>query len=129
MKKKRYALPKEAENLYQPDDLVPIAIERKGCVYRWGIPYKNFNQLNNLDAIMPFKKLRALGGVVLDILAVNKMSIDFKDNKSGVKKLDVVIRSSESNDRQLLHSLSENFRLNNTQLNRDNIPGTSSDDE
>lgn len=129
MKKKRFVLPKEAKNLYLPDDLVPIVIKRNGCVYRWGIPYKNYDQLNNLDKKLPFKDLKTLGGVVLDILVFDRMSIDFKNNATGVQKLDVIIRSSESDDRQLLHNLSEDLRLDSSLSNRDNIPGTKNEDD
>lgn len=129
---KKYEFPEgeEFEGLVGPDDLMPVYFVRNGCGYRWGIPFKNYksNGFQNLEEPYKEEDLEALGGVLLDILVLNKYSIDFKQ-KAGVRKLEVIVRSSESEDKQLLHKLTSEFRGKHKQLNRDSIPGTNNDHE
>ncbi len=129
-KNSKYELPEEADGLFQPDDLMSVLIERNACIYKWGIPYKNFKSSQFQDMEEPYKEsdLQALGGVLLDILVLDKYSIDFKQN-TGVRKLEVVIRSSETEDKQLLHKLTHGFRAKDEQVVKDNIPGTNNDHE
>ena len=124
-KHKKYELPDFADEIFNPDDLMTVYFVRNGCGYRWGIPYKVYksNRFQNLEEPYKDDDLQALGGVLLDILVINKHTIDFKQ-KTGVQKLQVVVRSSESEDRQLLHKLTSEFRAKDQQLNRDSIPGT-----
>ena len=128
-KNTKYELPEEADGLFAPDDLMSVTIERNGCIYNWGIPYKNFKapQFQNLKEPYKEEDLEELGGVLLDILVLNKYSIDFKQ-KAGVRKLEIVVRSSETDDKQLLHKLTSEFRGKYKQLNRDIIPGTNNND-
>ncbi len=128
-KNTKYELPEEADGLFAPNDLMSVLIERNGCIYKWGIPYKNFKSSQFQDMEEPYKEvdLQALGGVLLDILVLNKYSIDFKQ-KTGVRKLEVVIRSSETEDKQLLHKLTYGFRAKDEQVDKDTIPGTNNND-
>ena len=128
-KNKKYELPEFADEIFTPEDLMSVYFVRNGCGYRWGIPYKTFKSSRFQNMEEPYKEedLEALGGVLLDILVLNKYSIDFKQ-KTGVRKLEVVVRSSESDDKQLLHNLTSKFRAKEQQLNRDSIPGTNNDD-
>ncbi len=126
---KKYELPEFADDIFMPDDLMKVLVERNGCKYFWGIPYRIYKSSRFQDMEEPYKDedLEALGGILLDILVVDKYSIDFKQ-KTGVQKLQVVVRSSESEDKQLLHKLTSEFRGKDKQLNRDSIPGTNNDD-
>jgi hypothetical protein len=128
-KNTKYELPEEAEGLFAPDDLMSVLIERGGCIYKWGIPYKNFKSSQFQDMEEPYKEddLQALGGVLLDILVLNRYSIDFKQ-KTGVRKLEVIIRSSESEDKQLLHKITNEFRAKDELIDKDTIPGTNNND-
>ena len=127
---KKYELPEFADDIFKPDDLMTVLVERNGCKYFWGIPYKIYKSSRFQDMEEPYKDedLEALGGVLLDILVLNGLSIDFKQ-KTGVQKLSVIVRSSESEDKQLLHKLATGIRANDKQLNRDSIPGTNNDNE
>lgn len=124
-KNKKYELPEFADVIFKPDDLMAVYFVRNGCGYRWGIPYKIFKSSRFQDMKEPYKDedLEALGGVLLDILVFDKYSIDFKQ-KTGVQKLQVVVRSSESEDKQLLHKITSEFRA----IDKDNIPGTNNND-
>lgn len=125
---KQHSLSEYKNTIYQPDDLVPIYYTRNGCGYRWGIPFKNFGTFENLKKPYKIEELTALDAVLLDILVFDKYSIDFKDAKSGVKKLEVTVRSSESEDKQLLHKIVSGFRADDEVLDKDNIPGTNDND-
>ncbi|MBI2595572.1 hypothetical protein HYW46_02435 [Candidatus Daviesbacteria bacterium] len=127
---KKYELPDFADDIFMPDDLMKVLVERNGCKYFWGIPYRIYksSRFQNMEELYKDEDLEALGGVLLDILVVNKYSIDFKQ-KTGVQKLQVVVRSSESEDKQLLHKLATGIRANDKPLNRDSIPGTNNDNE
>ncbi len=129
-KNKKYELPEFADDIFMPDDLMKVLVKRNGCMYFWGIPYKIYKSSRFQDMEEPYKDedLEALGGVLLDILVLNGLSIDFKQ-KTGVQKLSVIVRSSESEDKQLLHKLATGIRANDKQLNRDSIPGTNNDNE
>lgn len=129
-KTSRYELPEEADWAFRPEDLMSITIERNGCIYNWGVPYKNVKSSDFQKLEEPYKEadLMALGGVLMDILVLDKYSIDFKQ-KTGVQKLQVAIRSSETEDKQLLHKLTSEFRAKDKQLNRATIPGTNNDNE
>jgi hypothetical protein len=129
-KNKKYELPDFADDIFMPDDLMKVLVERNGCMYFWGIPYKIYksSRFQNMEEPYKDEDLEALGGVLLDILVVNKYSIDFKQ-KTGVQKLQVVVRSSESEDKQLLHKLATAIRAKDKPLNRDSIPGTNNDNE
>lgn len=127
-KDSRFILPDFAEDIYRPDDLVPIYYERNGCGYRWGIPFKNFQSFQQLNEPFVIEELLSLDAKLLDILVIGRYSIDFKNNKTGVRKLDVVVRSAESDDRQLLHKLSNKFRVKDKQVDKDSIPGTNNDE-
>ncbi len=131
-KSDKYRLPKgdKYEGLFAPEDLMAVYFIRNGVGYRWGIPYKNFNSSRFQEMKEPYadKDLVALGGVLLDILVIDKYSIDFKQ-KTGVQKLSVVVRSSEADDKLLLHKLTGKFREKSEHLNRDTIPGTNKDHE
>lgn len=122
-KNTKYELPDFADEIFGPEDLMSVLIERNGCTYKWGIPYKNFKALQDLEE--PFKEdeLVALDGKLLNVLVTSEYTIDFKQ-KTGVRKLDVTVFSSESEDRQLLHKLSNEFRTKDEQLNKDGLPGT-----
>lgn len=127
---KKYELPEFADDIFKPDDLMSVLVERNGCKYFWGVPYRIYKSSRFQNMEEPYKDadLEALGGVLLDILVVNKYSIDFKQ-KTGVQKLQVVVRSSESEDKQLLHKLATGIRAKDKPLNRDSIPGTNNDNE
>jgi len=129
MKKKntKYELPEEADSIFEPEDLMSVLIERNGCTYKWGIPYKNFKAIQNMEE--PFKEdeLMALGGKLLNVLVANSYTVDFKQ-KTGVRKLDVAVFSSESEDRQLLHNLTSKFREKDKQVDKDSLPGTNNND-
>lgn len=131
-KSDKYKLPTgdEYEGLFNPEDLMAVYFARNGVGYRWGIPYKNFNSSRFQDMKEPYadKDLVALGGVLLDILVIDKYSIDFKQ-KTGVQKISVVVRSSEADDKQLLHKLAGKIREKSELVNRDSIPGTKKDHE
>lgn len=129
-KNKKFQFPAFADEIFEPDDLMAIYFVRNGCGYRWGIPYKVYKSAQFQGLKEPYKEkdLLALGGVLFDILVLNKYSIDFKDSSSGVKKLDVIIRSSESDDKQLLHKLTSGFRANDQSFIKDTIPGTKDND-
>lgn len=77
----------------------------------------------------PYKEedLLALGGVLLDILVFDKYSIDFKQ-KTGVQKLKVFVKSSESEDKQLLHKITTELRAKDELIDKDNLPGTNNND-
>ena len=125
----KYELPKDiTDEIYGPEDPIPFYFERNGCGYRWTIPYKNFNNLNDLEEPFKEEELLALGGKLVDILVVKRYSIDFKQ-KTGVQKLSVVMRSSETEDKQLLHKLTTGFRANDKRLDKDIIPGTNNNNE
>lgn len=126
---KHFELPKDiTDEIYGPDDPIPFYFERNGCGYRWTIPYKNYNSISSLEEPFKEKELLALGGRLVDILVVKRYSINFKQ-KTGVQKLSVVMRSSESEDKQLLHKLTTGFRANDKRLDKDIIPGTNTDNE
>lgn len=127
-KNTKYELPEEADSIFGPEDLMSVLIERNGCTYKWGIPYKNFKAIQNMEE--PFKEddLIALGGKLLNVLVANSYTVDFKQ-KTGVRKLDVAVFSSESEDRQLLHNLTSKFREKDKQLDKDRLPGTNNDNE
>lgn len=131
-KSDKYKLPTgdKYEGLFAPEDLMAVYFVRNGVGYRWGIPYKNFNSHRFQDMQEPYRDedLKALGGVLLDILVLDKYKIDFKQ-KTGVQKLSVIVRSSEADDKQLLHKLTGKIREKSELLNRDNIPGTNKDHE
>lgn len=124
-KNSKYELPQFADDIFMPDDLMKVLVERNGCMYFWGIPYKIYKSSRFQDMEEPYKDedLEALGGILLDILVFDKYSIDFKQ-KTGVQKLQVVVRSSESEDKQLLHKITSEFRA----IDKDNIPGTNNND-
>lgn len=128
----KYKLPigDKYEGLFGPEDLMSVYFVRNGCGYRWGIPYKSYQSKRFQSLEEPYKEadLEALGGVLLDILVLDKYSIDFKQ-KTGVQKLQVVVRSSESQDKQLLHKLATGIRSEDKPLNRDSIPGTNNDND
>ncbi len=128
-KNKKYELPDFADEIFNSDDLMAVYFVRNGCGYRWGIPYKIFKSSRFQDMEEPYKDedLEALGGVLMDILALNKYSINFKQ-KTGVQRLEVVVRSSESEDKQLLHKITSEFRAKNKVIDKDNIPGTNNND-
>lgn len=127
---KKYELPEFADEIFKPNDLMSVLVERNGCKYFWGVPYSIYksSRFQNMEEPYKDEDLEALGGVLLDILVVNKFSIDFKQ-KTGVQKLQVVVRSSESEDKQLLHKLATGIRAKDRALNRDSIPGTNNDNE
>jgi hypothetical protein len=131
-KSDKYKLPTgdKYEGLFGPEDLMAVYFVRNGVGYRWGIPYKNFNSHRFQDMQEPYRDedLKALGGVLFDILVLDKYTIDFKQ-KTGVQKLSVVVRSSEADDKQLLHKLTGKIREKSELLNRDNMPGTNKDHE
>lgn len=122
---KKYQLPEFADDIFKPDDLMKVLVERNGCKYFWGVPYKTYKSSRFQDMKEPYKDedLEALGGILLDILVVDKYSVDFKQ-KTGVQKLQVIVRSSESEDKQLLHKITSEFRT----IDKDNIPGTNNND-
>src|SRR3989338_6945890 len=107
-KNKKYEPSEETDWAFEPDDLMSVTIERNGCIYNWGIPYKNLKspQFQNLEEPYKEEDLITLGGRLLNILIVDGYSIDFKQSKTGVQKLKVAVFSSETEDRQLLHKLS-----------------------
>jgi hypothetical protein len=122
-KNTKYELPEDAENIFTPDDLMSVLIERNGCIYKWGIPYKNFKAIQDMEEPFKENELIALGGKILNVLVTNGYAIDFKQ-KTGVRKLDVAVFSSESEDRQLLHNLTSKFRKKDKQVDKDKLPGT-----
>ena len=130
MKKKpsKNRLSEYGSSVFQPEDLVAIYYTVNGCGYRWGIPFKNFHTFENLKTPYSVDDLIALGGVLFDILVFDRYSIDFKDAKSGVKKLEVTVRSSESQDKQLLHKITNEFRVEDGLIDKDSIPGTNNND-
>lgn len=130
-KTSRYELPEEADWAFEPEDLMSITIERNGCIYNWGVPYKNVKSTAFQKLEEPYREedLIALGGKLLNILIVDGYSIDFKQSKTGVQKLKVAVFSSETEDRQLLHKLSSEFRLKDTPLDRDTVLGTNKENE
>ena len=125
----KYELPEDiTDEIYGPEDPIPLYFERNGCGYRWTIPYKNYKSVKYLKEPFSEEELLALGGKLIDILVVKRYSIDFKQ-KTGVQKLSVVMRSSESEDKQLLHKLTTGFRAKDKRLDKDIIPGTNNDNE
>lgn len=119
----KYDLPPELEDLLEPDDLVSITIERNGCMYNWGVPFKNLEKLKILKESFKEKDLVRLGGKLMNILISKKAKIEF-DSKTGVKELDVAVFSSESEDMQLLHSLTTEFREDNEVIVNNSMDGT-----
>lgn len=119
----KYDLPPELESLLEPEDLVPVLIERGGCMYQWGIPFKNFDNFKNLKEPFKEKDLVRLGGKLMHILISKKAKIEF-GSKTGVKELDVAVFSSESEDMQLLHSLTTEFREDNEVIVNNSMDGT-----
>lgn len=119
----KYDLPPELESLLGPEDLVSIVIERNGCKYKWGVPYKNFEKFKKLEEPLKEKDLVRLGGKLSNVLISKKAKIEF-GSKAGVRELDVAVFSSESKDRQLLHSLTTEFRENNGALVNNSMYGT-----
>lgn len=124
-----HSLSEYAGTVFEPEDLVAIYFTKNGCGYRWGIPFKNFQAFENLTKPYNIDDLISLGGKLLDILVIDKYSIDFKNNKTGVKKLDVIVRSAESEDRQLLHKITNEFRAKDKEVDKDNMPGTNNKNE
>lgn len=104
------------------EGVVPIIIIRNGCWYQWEIPYENFNfvkdRIGLTDTTLEDAELLTLGGKLLSIQPFGQYSIDFKQ-KTGVKKLEVMVSSSETEDRQLLHKLATEFRAKEKLLNKD----------
>jgi len=123
------ALLKNMASIYNSDDLVPISYKRNGCSYRWGIPFKNYQDFEKLGKPYSIDSLLSLGGKLLNILVFHKSSLEINSSKTGVQQLDVYVMSSESEDRQLLHKLSGELRAKDKPFNRDNIPGTNINDE
>ena len=109
------------------EGVVPIILVRNGCWYQWEIPYENFSFIKDrvgaLDTSLEDTELLTLGGKLLSIHPFGQYSIDFKQ-KTGVKKLEVMVSSSETEDRQLLHKLATEFRAKEKLLNRDSLVGT-----
>ncbi len=130
MKKRvsKYEVSQETDWAFDADDLMSVYYVRNGCGYQWGIPYRNFKSLENMQE--PYKEvdLIALEGQLLHILVLDKQYIDFKDAKTGVQKLEVLVMSSETEDRQLLHKLTSEFRAKDVLIDKSGIPGTKSDD-
>lgn len=122
-----HSLSEYEDTVFESEDLVAIYYTKNGCGYRWGIPFKNFGAFEKLKKPYQIDDLVSLGAKLFDILVVGQHAIDFKQN-TGVQKLKVVVRSSESEDKQLLHKLTSKFRENDKPLNRDNIPGTNTND-
>ena len=116
-------LPEELTWWYKQDDQIAFSFVRNECVYVWTIPFKNYKLVDKLDKPFRDEELVALGAKVKTILVSNRYSIDFKGNV-GVKKLDVSILSTESEDRQLLHKVSTEFRAKEKLLNNDSLVGT-----
>jgi len=114
--------------IYNPDDLVPIYCKKNKCGYRWGIPYKNFKKLKKLKKPYSIEQLVSLEGKILNIFIFDRYSIKFPSSITGVKRLDVGIMSSESEDRQLLHKISTKLRTKTKHSNRNNIPRTNYDE-
>lgn len=115
--------------VFESEDLIAIYYTKNGCGYRWGIPFKNFGAYENLKKPYQIDDLLSLGAKLLDILVIDKYSIDFKDSRTGVKKLDVIVRSAESDDRQLLHKITNEFRAKDKEVDKDNMPGTNNENE
>lgn len=111
-------LPEELTCWYKPDDLIAFSFERNECIYVWTIPYKNYKEINKLNQPFMDEELVALGGKVKTIFVRDRYSIDFKGNM-GVKKLDVTVFSTEAEDRQLLHTVSTEFRAKERLLDKD----------
>jgi len=128
-KPSKYEFPigEEYEGLIDPEELMSVIIERNGCMYKWGIPFKNFSKVKTLKEPLKEDDLLELGGKLLNILISKTTSINFKKSKTGVQKLNVAIISSESEDMQLLHKLSNELRLKDKELIKDSIPGTNNE--
>lgn len=122
--KLEHVFPEYLSSLYGPNDLIMVMVERNGCNYRWGVPFRNIDRLKELKEPYSFEDLQALEGTIQDIVVIDQFSIDFKQTKTGVQKLDVIVRSSESEDRQLLHKLTSEIRAKDQELNKDSLPGT-----
>lgn len=122
--KLEYVFPDYLSSLYGPDDLIMVMVERNGCNYRWGFPFKNVELFKQLKEPYSFEDLQTIGGIIQDILVFDQFTIDFKHAKTGVQKLDVIVRSSESEDRQLLHKLTSEIRAKDKRVNKDSLPGT-----
>lgn len=123
-----HSLSKYENSVFESEDLIAIYYTKNGCGYRWGIPFKNFGAFEQLKKPYQIDDLLSLGAKLFDILVVGQHSIDFKQN-TGVQKLEVVVRSAESEDRQLLHRITSEFRAKDTEVDKDNIPGTNNDNE
>ena len=114
---------------YKLDDLIPFAIKRNGCSYRWAIPLKDWEVTAEFNDSVSFDYMRSKGAVLWNILVPNIAKINFPTSTSGVKTLDVHLWSSETEDRQLLHKLSSDIRAKENRLDKDSLPGTNNNDE
>lgn len=61
-------LPDTLASRCKPNDLIPFAYDQNGCMYRWGVPFKNFEKLKELSLNQPYKiaDLQSLDCIVLD---------------------------------------------------------------